>query len=154
MDALQLANSAFAVELFKQLCDKEQTGNVLFSPICLSTSLSLAQVGAKGDTESEIGQVRPSSSPSQPYPVSFWFFDCRVVEHMKKKNETWERFSPELLHQQNCFFKLYYLALTFLVLSFLYHFLALFSSPFLFLVLLSYIFSSLFLFLFSSSIYA
>ncbi|XP_010643180.1 serpin B5 isoform X2 [Fukomys damarensis] len=57
MDALQLANSAFAVDLFKQLCDKEPAGNVLFSPICLSTSLSLAQVGAKGDTANEIGQV-------------------------------------------------------------------------------------------------
>uniref|UniRef100_A0A2K5P004 Serpin family B member 5 n=1 Tax=Cercocebus atys TaxID=9531 RepID=A0A2K5P004_CERAT len=44
MDALQLANSAFAVDLFKQLCEKEPLGNVLFSPICLSTSLSLAQV--------------------------------------------------------------------------------------------------------------
>lgn len=57
MDALRLANSAFAVELFKQLCEKEPAGNILFSPICLSTSLSLAQVGAKGDTANEIGQV-------------------------------------------------------------------------------------------------
>ncbi|XP_058547857.1 serpin B5 [Neofelis nebulosa] len=57
MDALQLANSAFAVDLFKQLCEKEPVGNVLFSPICLSTSLSLAQVGTKGDTANEIGQV-------------------------------------------------------------------------------------------------
>ncbi|KAK1337507.1 hypothetical protein QTO34_002137 [Cnephaeus nilssonii] len=57
MDALQLANSAFAVDLFKKLCEKEPAGNVLFSPICLSTSLSLVQVGAKGDTANEIGQV-------------------------------------------------------------------------------------------------
>uniref|UniRef100_A0A2K5C970 Serpin B5 n=1 Tax=Aotus nancymaae TaxID=37293 RepID=A0A2K5C970_AOTNA len=57
MDALQLANSAFAVDMFKQLCEKEPVGNVLFSPICLSTSLSLAQVGAKGDTANEIGKV-------------------------------------------------------------------------------------------------
>ncbi|KAF5919044.1 hypothetical protein HPG69_003680 [Diceros bicornis minor] len=57
MDALRLANSAFAVDLFKQLCEKEPAGNVLFSPICLSTSLSLAQVGAKGETANEIGQV-------------------------------------------------------------------------------------------------
>ncbi|XP_051003164.1 serpin B5 [Acomys russatus] len=57
MDALRLANSAFAVEFFKQLTEKEPAGNVLFSPICLSTSLSLVQVGAKGDTANEIGQV-------------------------------------------------------------------------------------------------
>lgn len=60
MDALRLANSAFAVDLFKKLCEKEPAGNVLFSPICLSTSLSLVQVGAKGDTANEIGQVSPA----------------------------------------------------------------------------------------------
>lgn len=60
MDALRLANSAFAVDLFKKLCEKEPAGNVLFSPICLSTSLSLVQVGAKGDTANEIGQVNPT----------------------------------------------------------------------------------------------
>lgn len=58
MEALRLANSAFAVDLYKQLCEKEPSDNILFSPICLSTSLSLAQVGAKGDTADEIGQVR------------------------------------------------------------------------------------------------
>uniref|UniRef100_A0A8C2PJ75 Serpin domain-containing protein n=1 Tax=Capra hircus TaxID=9925 RepID=A0A8C2PJ75_CAPHI len=57
MEALRLANSAFAVDLYKQLCEKEPADNILFSPICLSTSLSLAQVGAKGDTADEIGQV-------------------------------------------------------------------------------------------------
>ncbi|XP_021508077.1 serpin B5 [Meriones unguiculatus] len=57
MDALRLANSAFAVDFFKQLAEKEPAGNVLFSPICLSTSLSLAQVGAKGNTANEISQV-------------------------------------------------------------------------------------------------
>lgn len=61
MEALRLANSAFAVDLYKQLCEKEPADNVLFSPICLSTSLSLAQVGAKGDTADEIGQVRPTA---------------------------------------------------------------------------------------------
>ncbi|XP_074057046.1 serpin B5 [Macrotis lagotis] len=57
MDALRLANSAFAVDFFKQLCGRESTSNVLFSPICLSASLSLAQVGTKGDTANEIGKV-------------------------------------------------------------------------------------------------
>lgn len=61
MEALRLANSAFAVDLYKQLCEKEPADNILFSPICLSTSLSLAQVGAKGDTADEIGQVWPAA---------------------------------------------------------------------------------------------
>jgi serine protease inhibitor len=75
MDALRLANSAFAVDLFKQLCEKEPEGNILFSPICLSTALSLAQVGAKGDTASEIGQVTYPSPPSSfdfEWGFSYW----------------------------------------------------------------------------------
>ena len=34
MEALRLANSAFAVDLYKQLCEKEPADNILFSPIC------------------------------------------------------------------------------------------------------------------------
>ncbi|XP_038626351.1 serpin B5 [Tachyglossus aculeatus] len=57
MDALRVANTAFAVDMFKEMCTKNKTGNVLFSPLCLSTSLSLAQVGTKGDTADEMGKV-------------------------------------------------------------------------------------------------
>ncbi|KAL4692925.1 hypothetical protein H8959_016735 [Pygathrix nigripes] len=82
MDALQLANSAFAVDLFKQLCEKEPLGNVLFSPICLSTSLSLAQVGAKGDTANEIGQEFISST-KRPYAK-----ELETVDFKDKLEET------------------------------------------------------------------
>ncbi|KAM7035906.1 serpin B5 [Passerculus sandwichensis] len=57
MDALQLANTAFAVDMFKKLCEKDKTANVIFSPLCTSTSLALAYKATKGDTAEQMKQV-------------------------------------------------------------------------------------------------
>lgn len=58
MDALQLANTAFAVDMFKKLCEKDKTANIIFSPLCTSTSLALAYKATKGDTADQMKQVR------------------------------------------------------------------------------------------------
>ncbi|KAM6281306.1 serpin B5 [Porphyrio hochstetteri] len=57
MDALQLANTAFAVDMFKKLCEKDKTANVIFAPLCTSTSLALAYKATKGDTADQMKQV-------------------------------------------------------------------------------------------------
>ncbi|NXS07774.1 SPB5 protein, partial [Neodrepanis coruscans] len=57
MDALQLANTAFAVDMFKKLCEKDKTANIIFSPLCMSTSLALAYKATKGDTADQMKQV-------------------------------------------------------------------------------------------------
>ncbi|OWK55537.1 Serpin B5 [Lonchura striata] len=57
MDALQLANTAFAVDMFKKLCEKDKTANIIFSPLCTSTSLALAYKATKGDTAEQMKQV-------------------------------------------------------------------------------------------------
>ncbi|XP_053322698.1 serpin B5 [Spea bombifrons] len=57
MDALRLANTALAVDVFKNLCEKNKTDNIIFSPICISTSLALAHKGSKGNTASELEKV-------------------------------------------------------------------------------------------------
>ncbi|KAL2307910.1 hypothetical protein Nmel_000901 [Mimus melanotis] len=57
MDALQLANTAFAVDMFKKLCEKDKTANIIFSPLCTSTSLALAYKATKGDTADQMKQV-------------------------------------------------------------------------------------------------
>ncbi|XP_019377309.1 PREDICTED: serpin B5 [Gavialis gangeticus] len=57
MDALQLANTAFAVDVFKKLCEKDKTTNIVFAPLCTSTSLALAYKAAKGDTATQMKQV-------------------------------------------------------------------------------------------------
>lgn len=58
MDALQLANTAFAVDMFKKLCDTDKTANIIFAPLCTSTSLALAYKATKGDTADQMKQVR------------------------------------------------------------------------------------------------
>ncbi|XP_053569062.1 serpin B5 [Bombina bombina] len=57
MDAFRLANTATAVDIFKKLCEKNKTDNIIFSPICISSSLALAYKGSKGNTASEIEKV-------------------------------------------------------------------------------------------------
>lgn len=57
MDALQLANTAFAVDMFKKLCEKDKTANIIFAPLCTSTSLALAYKATKGDTADQMKQV-------------------------------------------------------------------------------------------------
>lgn len=57
MDAVQVANTAFVVDLFKKLADKDKTGNLIFAPLCTSTSLALVYKAAKGDTATQMKQV-------------------------------------------------------------------------------------------------
>ncbi|XP_063156276.1 serpin B5 [Candoia aspera] len=56
MDAIQAANTAFAVDLFKKLCEMDKTANIIFAPLCTSTSLALAYKAAKGDTATQMKQ--------------------------------------------------------------------------------------------------
>ncbi|KAE8597728.1 hypothetical protein XENTR_v10016579 [Xenopus tropicalis] len=54
MDALRLANTALAVDIFKKLCEKSATDNFVCSPLCISSSLSLIRKGSQGNTASEL----------------------------------------------------------------------------------------------------
>lgn len=57
MDAIQAANTAFLVDLFKKLCEMDKRANFIFTPLSLSTSLALAYKAANGDTATQIKQV-------------------------------------------------------------------------------------------------
>uniref|UniRef100_H9GPF6 Serpin family B member 5 n=1 Tax=Anolis carolinensis TaxID=28377 RepID=H9GPF6_ANOCA len=56
MDAVQIANTAFAVDIFKKLAEKDKTSNIIFAPLCTSTSLALAYRAAKGETATQMKQ--------------------------------------------------------------------------------------------------
>ncbi|XP_053101297.1 serpin B5 isoform X4 [Hemicordylus capensis] len=56
MDAVQVANTTFAVDILKKLCEKDKTANIIFAPLCASTSLALAYKAAKGDTANQMKQ--------------------------------------------------------------------------------------------------
>uniref|UniRef100_A0A8C5MPX0 Serpin family B member 5 n=1 Tax=Leptobrachium leishanense TaxID=445787 RepID=A0A8C5MPX0_9ANUR len=57
MDALRLANTALAVDILKKFFEKSKTDNIIFSPLCVSTSLALALKGSKENTAAEFIKV-------------------------------------------------------------------------------------------------
>ncbi|NWH64577.1 SPB6 protein, partial [Geococcyx californianus] len=57
MDSLCAANTTFALDLFKKLCEKKGTQNIFFSPFSISSALSMIRLGSKGNTEAQIAKV-------------------------------------------------------------------------------------------------
>ncbi len=59
-----LANSKFSIDLLKVLC-KDNTDNVLFSPLSISSALGPVVLGARGETAEQMYKVHfkpPNSS--------------------------------------------------------------------------------------------
>ncbi|KAG9469830.1 hypothetical protein GDO78_019542 [Eleutherodactylus coqui] len=55
MDAFHLSTAALAIDILKN--EKSKTGNFIFSPLCIASTLTLAFKGAKGNTATEIEKV-------------------------------------------------------------------------------------------------
>ncbi|XP_057896611.1 serpin B6-like [Melospiza georgiana] len=57
MESLCAANTAFAVDLLRRLCEKNSGQNVFFSPFSISSALSMVLLGSRGSTEAQIRKV-------------------------------------------------------------------------------------------------
>ncbi|NXO25000.1 SPB8 protein, partial [Cisticola juncidis] len=57
MESLCAANTTFAVDLFRKLCEERSGQNVFFSPFSISSALSMVLLGSRGSTEAQIGKV-------------------------------------------------------------------------------------------------
>ncbi|NXC09914.1 SPB6 protein, partial [Orthonyx spaldingii] len=57
MESLYAANTTFALELLRKLCEKKSGQNVFFSPFSVSSALSMVLLGSKGSTEAQITKV-------------------------------------------------------------------------------------------------
>nr|XP_027307490.2 serpin B6-like [Anas platyrhynchos]XP_038029936.1 serpin B6-like [Anas platyrhynchos] len=57
MDSLSAANTTFALDLLRQLSEKNSTQNLFFSPFSISSALSMILLGSKGNTEAQIAKV-------------------------------------------------------------------------------------------------
>ncbi|XP_063307869.1 serpin B5 [Pelobates fuscus] len=57
MDALRLANTALAVDIWKILFEQNKSENIIFSPLCISGSLALAMKGSKESTAANFEKV-------------------------------------------------------------------------------------------------
>ncbi|XP_009934769.2 leukocyte elastase inhibitor [Opisthocomus hoazin] len=57
MEALNKANTSFALDFFKYECQEDGDRNILFSPFSLSTALATVYLGAKGNTADQMAKV-------------------------------------------------------------------------------------------------
>ncbi|XP_027702651.1 serpin B6-like [Vombatus ursinus] len=57
MDSLSEVNGPFAINLLKKLSEKDNSQNVVFSPLSISSALGMLFLGAKGGTAAQIVKV-------------------------------------------------------------------------------------------------
>ncbi|XP_025895502.1 serpin B6-like [Nothoprocta perdicaria] len=67
MECLSAANTTFALELFRKLCEKNRTQNLFFSPFSISSALSMILLGSKTNTEAQIAKVLALSKASDAH---------------------------------------------------------------------------------------
>ncbi|NWU47206.1 PAI2 inhibitor, partial [Dromas ardeola] len=57
MEALNKANTSFALDFFKHECQEDGDKNILFSPLSISSALATVYLGAKGNTADQMAKV-------------------------------------------------------------------------------------------------
>ncbi|XP_074057680.1 serpin B8-like [Macrotis lagotis] len=57
MESLSEANGPFAINLLKKLSEEDNSQNVVFSPLSISSALGMLFLGAKGNTATQIAKV-------------------------------------------------------------------------------------------------
>ncbi|NXS56648.1 PAI2 inhibitor, partial [Brachypteracias leptosomus] len=57
MEALNKANTRFALNFFKHECQEDGDKNILFSPLSISSALATVYLGAKGNTADQMAKV-------------------------------------------------------------------------------------------------
>uniref|UniRef100_A0A8C4KKN7 Serpin B10-like n=1 Tax=Dromaius novaehollandiae TaxID=8790 RepID=A0A8C4KKN7_DRONO len=61
MEAVNTANTRFALDFFKHECQENGDKNILFSPLSISSALATVYLGAKGNTANQMAKVSLSS---------------------------------------------------------------------------------------------
>uniref|UniRef100_A0A8C2CS42 Serpin domain-containing protein n=1 Tax=Cyprinus carpio TaxID=7962 RepID=A0A8C2CS42_CYPCA len=57
MEHLSAANTQFSLNLFKKISEGDASGNVFYSPISISSALSMVSLRAKENTVAQMFQV-------------------------------------------------------------------------------------------------
>lgn len=70
LKALANGNNAFAVDLYKQLVEKEK-GNIIFSPYSIRTALAMTYAGARGETAEEMRKALHFTLPDERLHPAF-----------------------------------------------------------------------------------
>ncbi len=72
------ANTKFSIDLLKVLC-KDNTENVIFSPLSISSALGLVLFGAGGDTADQLNKVRLNLQIAL-YKLKSHVYECFKVD--------------------------------------------------------------------------
>lgn len=70
MTAISSSNTAFALELFRTVSQKNPTGNIFMSPLSISSALAMVYLGAKGATAAQMARAL-SFSPGENVHADF-----------------------------------------------------------------------------------
>ncbi|KFP95263.1 Plasminogen activator inhibitor 2 [Haliaeetus albicilla] len=62
MEALNKANTSFALDFFKHECQEDGDKNILFSPLSISSALATVYLGARGNTADQMEKVKIGKS--------------------------------------------------------------------------------------------
>uniref|UniRef100_A0A4W5K1P7 Leukocyte elastase inhibitor n=1 Tax=Hucho hucho TaxID=62062 RepID=A0A4W5K1P7_9TELE len=57
MASVSVANTNFALDLFKKITENNKTGNVLYSPLSISAALAMVFLGARGNTATQMSET-------------------------------------------------------------------------------------------------
>ncbi|XP_023603149.1 leukocyte elastase inhibitor-like isoform X2 [Myotis lucifugus] len=102
MEQLSLANTRFAVDLFRTLKDNNPSGNIFISPMSISSALAMVFLGARGTTEAQMSKEFLAST-QEMYGAELASVDFqRASEDARKVINEWvkgqtEGKIPELL---------------------------------------------------------
>ena len=77
--ALVEGNTAFALDLYQELWDRE--GNLFFSPYSISLALAMAYAGARGETAAEMAQALHFTLPQERLHPAFNALDLAIADH-------------------------------------------------------------------------
>ncbi|NWX02194.1 OVAL protein, partial [Caloenas nicobarica] len=81
MGSLSAANAMFCLDFFKELSKVKRNENIVFSPLSISVSLSMVQLGARGNTAEEMEKV--SGAPEESILLKKAFLCCLQREEAR-----------------------------------------------------------------------
>ncbi|XP_017559457.1 leukocyte elastase inhibitor-like isoform X1 [Pygocentrus nattereri] len=100
MESLSVANTHFALDLFKKIRESNKKGNVFYSPLSISSALAMVSLGAAGNTEAQMSEVLCFNKPVKPEPAQ-----AATVQQAQKAQKAQKAHLPEALQKQSLHFR-------------------------------------------------
>ncbi|KAK1339654.1 hypothetical protein QTO34_018208 [Cnephaeus nilssonii] len=101
MEQLSLANTRFAVDLFRTLKDHNPSGNIFISPISISSALAMVFLGARGTTAAQMSKEFLASTQKM-YGAELASVDFqRASEDARKVINAWVKGQTEERHKNS-----------------------------------------------------